>query len=82
TWKSPEIILSLANVVVMTRPGFTEKENPLMRKEGMRLCPVPEIDIASREIRQRARDGKSIRYMVPDSVRNYILANDLYKAER
>lgn len=82
TWKSPEKILNLVKVVVMTRPGFTEKDNPLIRKDGMKLCPVPEIGISSREIRKRVHEGSSVRYLVPDSVRDYLFEHHLYGAKR
>ncbi len=82
TWKSPEKILELAKVVVMTRPGFAEKDNPLIKKDAMRLCPVPEIGISSTEIRKRVHEGRSVRYLVPDSVADYLLEHRLYEAER
>jgi nicotinate-nucleotide adenylyltransferase len=78
TWKEPEQILRLAQVVVMTRPGLDEE----VRREipdSMTVCRVPEIAIASSTIRSRARDGRSIRYLVPHSVEEYIAAHSLYR---
>ncbi len=40
---------------------------------------TPMIDISSTNIRQRVRDGKSIRYLVPDRVREYIEHHRLYR---
>ncbi|GAB1430181.1 nicotinate (nicotinamide) nucleotide adenylyltransferase [Ignavibacteria bacterium] len=40
---------------------------------------APLIEISSTDIRQRIADARSIRYLVPESVRNYILDNRLYK---
>jgi nicotinate-nucleotide adenylyltransferase len=37
------------------------------------------IDISSTEIRQRVRDGRSIRGFVPDAVARYIAAERLYR---
>ena len=82
TWKSPARILELAKVVVMTRPGFSEKDNPLIGKVGVNLCSVPEIGISSTEIRKRVHEGRSIRYLVPDSVRDYLFQQNLYRTER
>jgi nicotinate-nucleotide adenylyltransferase len=78
TWKSPEQILELATVVVMTRPGFREADVPPEVKDRAMICPVPEIGIASRTIRQRVREGKSIRYLVSDPVAEYIRQQKLY----
>jgi len=40
---------------------------------------VTFLDISSSDIRKRAREGKSIAYLVPDGVRHYIAKNMLYK---
>ena len=80
TWKEPESIFGLSRVVVMTRPGF-ERDNDVSPFIGrMSVCEVPEIDIASRDIRKWVKEGKSIRYLVPAAVRSYILSHDLYQS--
>lgn len=79
TWKNPEEILALAHVIVMTRPGFSGSigKNKFVRE--MEVCGVPEIDIASRDIRKRVKEGKSIHHLVPDPVEEYILKHKLYR---
>jgi nicotinate-nucleotide adenylyltransferase len=79
TWKSPDRILELASVVVMTRPGFSANDIPPLMKNKVRLCQVPEIAVASRTIRQRVAAGKSIHYMVTDPVHQYIELHGLYR---
>ncbi|MBT8490064.1 MAG: nicotinate-nicotinamide nucleotide adenylyltransferase, partial [Deltaproteobacteria bacterium] len=37
------------------------------------------LEISSTDIRNRTRNGQSILYLVPDSVRQYISENSLYK---
>jgi nicotinate-nucleotide adenylyltransferase len=37
------------------------------------------VGISSTEVRQRVAAGRSIRYRVADPVRQYILANGLYR---
>lgn len=44
----------------------------------IRLLDMPEIPVSSTEIRNNINDGKSIKGMVPDSVRDYIIQNKLY----
>jgi nicotinate-nucleotide adenylyltransferase len=40
---------------------------------------VTFLDIASSNIRKRAKEEKDIRYLVPDEVRHYIVKNSLYR---
>lgn len=78
TWRSPEEIVRAASLVVMTRPGFEPKSIPKDLQGKISICPVPEIGIASRELRERVRRGKSIKYLVADEVHDYIYTNNLY----
>jgi nicotinate-nucleotide adenylyltransferase len=39
---------------------------------------VTFLDIASSNIRKRAKEGKTINYLVPEAVRHYIVKNSLY----
>jgi nicotinate-nucleotide adenylyltransferase len=39
---------------------------------------IPLLDISATEIRKRFREGKSIKYLLPESVESYIIANKLY----
>ena len=79
TWKSPERIAHIAKVVVMTRPGF--QPNSLLEEAHTKfiLCQVPEIGISSSEIRERVKQGKSIRFLVPKPVESYIYSRKLYR---
>ena len=78
TWKSPEQIIELADVVVMTRPGFQLQEVPGEFQKRVTLCQVPEIGISSSDIRERVKEGKSIHYLVPKPVESYIYYRKLY----
>ncbi|MCL5021462.1 MAG: nicotinate-nucleotide adenylyltransferase [Bacteroidetes bacterium] len=78
TWKMPEEILKECTVVAMNRPGFdlaSVEKNLLLRVE---LVNVPGIDISSTSIRRRVKSGRSIRYLVPLQVEDYIRAKSIY----
>jgi nicotinate-nucleotide adenylyltransferase len=78
TWRDPEGILRVARVVVMTRPGYQAPGTSDAYARLMQLCPVPEIEIASRDIRRRVSEGKSIHWMVTPEVEHYISQHGLY----
>lgn len=78
TWKSPEKIIELARVVIMTRPGVQPHSIPEQLQDRFIRCTVPEIGVSSSEIRERVKVGKSIRYLVPKAVESYIRYRRLY----
>lgn len=70
-WREPDVIRGLARVEVFSRGGSAG--------DGL---PVPRVDISSTAVRARIREGKSIRYWVPDAVADYINAHRLYREEQ
>jgi len=78
SWKDPDGILRIARVVVMTRPGYQAPPLADAYARQMHMCAVPEIAIASRDIRRRIREGRSIHWMVTPEVEHYILRHGLY----
>jgi len=66
-WHQSDMIRGLARVEVFSRAG-----------EGG-AHPVPRVDLSSTDIRARVREGRSIRYWVPDAVAEYIATHRLYR---
>ncbi|MBI4546345.1 MAG: nicotinate-nucleotide adenylyltransferase [Ignavibacteriae bacterium] len=79
TWKSPNEILTLAEVVVISRPGFDAHSVKSELARLVRFVNVPQIGISGTDIRRRAKLGRSIRYLVPQQVEEYIMFHSLYK---
>ena len=79
SWKSPREILARVQLVVMNRPGIAA---PPARNEYSRLVTfvnVPQIGISGTDIRRRIKLQRSIRYLVPRSVEEYILRHKLFQ---
>lgn len=51
----------------------------IFQKAEIHLVPIGNIDISSSDIRRRVREERSIRYLVHESVREYIEKNNLYR---
>lgn len=78
TWKEPKRILQLASLAVMNRPGFPTVVNEVIGTHRTQFVEVPNIDISSSQIRDRVRQGRSVRFMVPERVNDYITERKLF----
>ncbi len=78
-WKDYKAILERCILVAVNRPGFdTEKvQKDVLAKT--KIVDLPLLDISSTGIRQRIQEGKSIRYLIPESVYRAIESEGLYK---
>ncbi len=86
TWREVQSVLSLSHFIGASRPGFDPHEflEELKRDypeflPNMHLFDVPALAISSTDIRSRVKEGKPIRYLLPESVRLYIEKTGLYR---
>ncbi|ANB57798.1 nicotinate (nicotinamide) nucleotide adenylyltransferase [Anoxybacillus sp. B7M1] len=74
-WYRIHELAHLVTFVGVGRPGFSLRTSyPLIEVES------PEFAVSSSLIRERVREGKSIRYLVPERVRLYIEGKGLYES--
>ena len=77
-WKNVYELLDMCNFVAINRPGYDLSRADRRFLEKVQLFEVTGVDISASEIRRRVRAGKSIKYLVPLDVENYIYENGLY----
>lgn len=75
-WKNFEVIVNEYDVYVYLRPGF-EVTNKLNAK--LHIVEAPLLQLSATQIRQYVKEGKSIRYLVPENVREEIAKGGYYK---
>jgi len=80
TWKDPDEIIRLSNVVVARRPNYEDNGEKFVYSDKVIFSDSPEISISSTQIRERVKEGKSIKYLVHPAVEEYILKKGLYKS--
>lgn len=85
-WRAIEQILQIANIIAVRRPGIHLDLNTLRGRlpnleRRLTLLDGPHMHLSSREIRQRVAKGRPIRYLCPDSVVDYIVDQELYRAD-
>jgi nicotinate-nucleotide adenylyltransferase len=88
-WHEPIRIVMSAGLLIVEREGWPvgladelQARLGINSKAEVRYQPIhmPGIDIASRDIRRRVAEGRTIRYLVPRSVECYIESHRLYEA--
>lgn len=77
-WHEPEQIASLAQLLVVARPGW---QLPVAVPDPFRyqVIEAPLLDISSSDLRVRIRERRSVRYLIPRAVECYIETHGLYE---
>lgn len=75
-WKNFESIIKNYPIYVYRRKGFDAENNI---KANVLVVDAPMLEISASEIRQLIREKKSIRYLVPENVREEIEAGGYYR---
>lgn len=85
-WKEPKKLTQIAKFVIADRNkrskdivDYIKAYFPWLKEgEDFFLLSTRNIDVSSTEIRKRIKEGKSIRWLVPENVEKYILQRKIY----
>ncbi len=75
-WKNYEFLIKNYEILVYERPGFNSENN---LGKNIIMVKAPVLDISSTAIREMIKAGKSIKFFVPDVVKEEIEKNHYYK---
>jgi nicotinate-nucleotide adenylyltransferase len=84
SWYQPRRLIELCDLAVVARPGaqidLPELERRLPGITGrIHWVQIPLLQISSSDLRARVRSGRSISYLVPREVEDYIRRHGLYR---
>ncbi|MGD2108642.1 MAG: nicotinate-nucleotide adenylyltransferase [Phycisphaerae bacterium] len=88
TWRDVATLVDTCRIVTAARPGSDDLDwqrlAPVLTEAQTRglqsgVLDTPRIDISATGIRERVAEGRSIRFLVPDTVRAYIEKHRLYR---
>ncbi len=79
SWKCVDELINICNFVGINRPGYDLSKADKQILDKINMINITEVNISSSEIRQRVKNGTTIKYLVPASVEEYIYSNGLYK---
>ncbi|MEN6371595.1 MAG: nicotinate-nucleotide adenylyltransferase [Armatimonadota bacterium] len=86
TWYEPEKLRCMCRFIATTRPGYrlsdVKKKLPEEYLERITFMDAPGVDISATDLRSRVASGRTIKYMVPKAVEDYIIDNKLYMVKK
>lgn len=84
SWRRPERVVELTRLAVARREGVSDAEvDAVMRSLGCEgratMLAMPQFGVSSSAVRERAKQGRPLRYLVPQPVADYIEEKGIYR---
>jgi nicotinate-nucleotide adenylyltransferase len=84
SWRRPQRVVELARLAVARRAGVSDADvAETMRSLGCEgratMLEMPQFGVSSSVVRERAKQGRPLRYLVPDAVAGFIEQRGIYR---
>jgi nicotinate-nucleotide adenylyltransferase len=84
SWRNPERVVEWASLAVARRAGVSDTDvAEVMRSLGCEdratMLEMPQFGVSSSAVRERAGQGRPLRYLVPDAVARFIEERGIYR---
>jgi nicotinate-nucleotide adenylyltransferase len=84
SWREPRQVVELASLAVARRAGTADADvAETMRSLGCErrttMLEMPQFGVSSSAVRERARQGRPLRYLVPDAVARFVEEKGIYR---
>jgi nicotinate-nucleotide adenylyltransferase len=78
TWHRVDELLRQVHIAVVPRPGIESEEVERAIGRDITWLDMPELDVSGTMLRRRVAEGRSIRFLVPGPVMDYVTVHRLY----
>jgi nicotinate-nucleotide adenylyltransferase len=79
TWHRVDELCKAVKFIALNRPGHSRHETDTSGLE-VEFVDMPGVDVSSSECRRRVARREPVRYLVPDSIADYIAEHGLYRS--
>ena len=84
SWRNPGRVVELASLAVARRAGVSEADvaavmGSLGCEERVAMLEMPQFGVSSSAVRERAKQGRPLRFLVPDTVASFIEEKGIYR---
>lgn len=84
SWRNPERVVELASLAVARRAGVSDADVAAVTRsldcEGRAtMLEMPQFGVSSSVVRERAKQERPLRYLVPDAVASFIEDRGVYR---
>ncbi len=78
-WHKPDELVKRVKIVVGNRPGYDREFQESQWLSRVETFNLPLLEISSTSIRKSLKERKSVRYLLPEEVRQFIESKGLYR---